>query len=446
MNIKQRYCLVVFCFALVPIASAEPPQGTTLLDKVIANVDSQIILQSELETMYQQYLLQEGKEVPGLKCEILEQLIINRALLSKATQAGIAVEEEAVEKALRDKMQYLLAQVVSEAELVQYWGKPISAIKSEIREKIKEQLTLDGMRAQLIKDVSVTPKEVKEFFEALPSQEQPYYPAEVSVRQIVQYPQVSRQKKDAQLAQLNALKVRIQNGEDFEALAREYSQDPGSAPFGGDLGFWQLGELAPAYEAAALALQPGEVSDPVITPFGFHLIQLIVREKDRYSSRHILLKPNAETLDAEATKTQLARLRAAILAGEVTFEQAARKFSEDPLSASNGGLLTGEYGGTRMSIEALSPDLYFAVEQLVTGAISAPVLFTTADGREAVRILLLEEKIAPHQANLAQDYAKIRQMLINQKKTTVLQKWIDRARASSSIHVAPEYQHCKLLG
>ena len=445
INIKKRYRLLILCLALARIASAESPQGI-LLDKVIANVDSHIILQSELETAYQQYLLQGGNEVPGLKCEILEQLIINKAILSKAMQKGIVVEKEAVEELLSDKMQYLLAQVASEAELVQYWGKPIAAIKSEIRERIKEQLTLDRIRAQLIKDVSVTPREVKEFFEALPSQERPYYPAEVSVRQIVQYPQVGRQKKDLQLAQLNALKVRIQNGEDFEVLAREYSQDPESASLGGDLGFWHLGELAPAYEAAALALQPGEVSDPVVTPSGFHLIQLIVREKDRYNSRHILLKPNTEMLDVEAAKMQLARLRAAILAGKFTFKQAAKKFSEDPLGASNGGLLTGEHGGTRMLVDTLPPDLYFSVEQLVPGAISDPMLFTAADGREAVRILFLEERIAPHQANLAQDYAQIRQMLLNQKNVTVLQEWLERVRAGASIHVAPEYQHCKPLG
>jgi peptidyl-prolyl cis-trans isomerase SurA len=226
MNIKRRYRLLVLCVALAHVASAEPPQGI-LLDKVIANVDSHIILQSELETAYQQYLLQGGKEVPGLKCEILEQLIINKALLSKAMQKGIVVEKEAVEELLSDRMRYLLAQVVSEEELVQYWGKPIAAIRSEVRERIKEQLTLDSMRTQLIKDVSVTPREVKEFFEALPSQEQPYYPTEVSVRQIVQYPQVSRQKKDTQLAQLNALKVRIQNGEDFEVLGPRVLTRPG---------------------------------------------------------------------------------------------------------------------------------------------------------------------------------------------------------------------------
>ena len=445
MTIKRRYYLAVLCLALTHIVWAELPQGT-LLDKIIANIDNQIILQSELEAVCQQYLLQSDQEVPDLKCEMLEQLIINKVLLSKARQEGVVVEKEVIAQALSDRMQHLLAQVGSEAGLVQYWGKPIAAIKSEIREKLDEQLTLDRMRAQLIKDILVTPQEVKEFFEALPLQEQPYYPAEVVVRQIVQYPPVSQQEKDTLLAQLKALKVRLQNGEDFEALAHEYSQDPGSALQGGDLGFWRLGELVPAYEAAALALQPGEVSDPVITQFGCHLIQLIVREKDRYNSRHILLKPNPEALDIEVAKTQLVQLRAAILAGQVTFEQAAKISSEDPLSASSGGLLTGGHGGTRMSIDDLPPDIYFAVEQLTPGTISDPMLFTTADEREAVRIIFLEEKIAPHQANLVQDYAKIQQMLIDKKRTTVLQKWLEHARATAFIYVAPEYQHCKPLG
>ena len=445
MNTKRRYCLVVLCLVLTHIVSAEPPQDI-LLDKIIANIDNQIILQSELETAYQQYLSQGGEDVSDLKSKILEQLIINKVLLSKATQEGIVVEEETLAQALGDRMQYFLTQVASEAELVQYWGKPISAIKSEVREQIRERMTLDSMRTQLVKEISVTPKEVKKFFEALPLQEQPYYPAAVSVRQIVRYPQISQQKKDIQLAQLNALKVRLQNGEDFEALAQAYSQDPGSAPKGGDLGFWRLGELVPAYEAAALALQPGEVSDPIVTQFGMHLIQLIVREKDRYSSRHILLKPNAEVLDIEVATTQLAQLRANILAGKITFEQAAKEFSEDPLAASSGGLLTAEHGGTRMLIDALPPDTYFAVEQLVPGAISDPILFTTADDREAVKILLLEEKIAPHQANIVQDYAKIQQMLMDQKRATALQEWLERVQANASIYVAPEYQHCKPLG
>lgn len=444
MNIKQKCYLVVLCLGVGHVVWAESPQSM-LLDKIVANVDNHIILQSELETAYQQYLLQVGKEVPDLKCKILEQLIFNKMLLARAKQEGVVVERETIAQALSGKLQHLLAQVGSEAKLVQYLGKPIEEIKSEIRKNIKEQLILDNMRAQLIKDISVTPQEVKEFFDLLPEQERPYYPAEVAIRQIVRYPQASQQTKETLTTQLKALKVRLQNGEDFEVLAQEYSQDPGSALQGGDLGFWRLGALDPAYEAAALALQPGEVSDPVTTQFGVHLIQLIVREEDRYNSRHILLKYGPDALGIEVVQEQLAQLRADILAGKVTFEQAAIESSEDPLTAPSGGLFTGGDGEARMLIDDLPPDVYFAMEQLPPGAISDPVLFTTADGLEAVVIIFLAEKVAPHQANLVQDYEKMQQLLIDRRRTAELQKWVERVKASISIYVAPEYQNCALF-
>ena len=443
MNIKQKCCLAVLCLAFVSAALADPLQET-VLDKIIANVDNHVILQSELENAYQQYVSQNKKNSPDLRCKILEQLIINKMLLSKAKQEGVLANKETIAQALSSSIQDLLEQAGSEVKLVQSCGKSMQEIRKEIKEKLEEQMVLSNMRAQLIKGISVTPQEVKEFFEALPSQQKPYYPAEVVVRQIVQYPPVGSQAKDTLIAQLQSLKVRLQNGEDFEVLAQEYSQDLGSASQGGDIGFWRLGELVPAYEEAALSLEPGEVSDPVITEFGFHLIQLIAREEDRYNSRHILLKSNPAMLDIEAAKTQLAQLRADILANKTTFVQAAIDFSEDPSTAPIGGLLTSKGGGGKMLIDDLPPDVYFIVEELAPGAISDPMLLSEVNGRDAVRILFLEEKVAPHQANLAQDYAKIQQMLVEQKSTTALTTWFEGVQKNASIRVVPEYQHCVL--
>ena len=444
MNIKQSCCLIGLGLSMTYMAWAQAPQGT-LVDKIVARVDNQIILQSELETACQQYLLPGGQEMPDLMCKVLANLIRNKALLAKAKQEGVVVTSEEVAQELSRRMKYLVTQAGSEAELAQYWGKSIPEIKKELRAQLKEQLMLERMRAQIIREISATPQEVKSFFENLTTQERPYYPAEVVVRQIVRYPQVSQQATDALVAQLKALKRRLQNGERFEALAQTYSQDPGSAPQGGELGFWRLGELAPAYEAAALTLQPGEVSEPVTTQFGVHLIQLIAKDKDRYNSRHILLKPNPAMLDLETAKNYLIQLRSSILASELTFEEAASTSSEDASTASMGGALTGEQGNVSMVIDDLPPDVFFAIEPLAPGGISDPVVFTTSDSQEAVRILLLEEKIAPHQANLAQDYAKIQQLLIDKKRTTALQAWFEGVQASASIEVAPEYQHCSML-
>ena len=443
MNIKRSCYLIGICISLAYTAVAQQSSGT-LVDKIVAKIDNQIILQSELEAAYQQYLSRGGQEAPDVKCELLGELMLKKALLAKAKQQGIVVKRE-VAQALTERMRYLVQQVGSEEGLAQYLGKPIKEIKRELRAKLKEKLLYDRMHSQIIKDVTVTPQEVKDFFEGLPVQERPYYPAEVVVRQIVQYPQVSSKEKDALIAQLKALKVRLQNGERFEDLARAYSQDPGSASQGGALGFWRLGELAPEYEAAALALQPGEVSDPVVTQFGIHLIQLTAQEQDRYDSRHILLRPDPEHLDIAATKASLTQLRAAILAGKLTFEQAAQTYSKDTLTAARGGLVIGKYNTAKMAIDDLPSDIFFAIEQLAPGDISEPVVFTTPDNQEAIRVLLLEEKVAPHQASLVQDYVKIQQYLINEKRETALQAWFEGIKTSASIEVAPEYQHCDLF-
>ena len=203
MNVKRKCCLAILCLASVGIALADPPLET-VLDKISANVDSYVILQSELEGACQQYLSQGRGDIPDLKCKILEQLVINKTLLSKAKQEGVLVDKKAIARALSSNMQDLLAQAGSEAILTQSWGKSIQEIQKEIKEKLEEQMLLSNMRTRLITDIAVTPQEVKEFFEALPAQQKPYYPAEVVVRQIVQYPRVSSQVTDALIAQLQS--------------------------------------------------------------------------------------------------------------------------------------------------------------------------------------------------------------------------------------------------
>ncbi|MEL6152860.1 MAG: peptidylprolyl isomerase, partial [Bacteroidota bacterium] len=272
----------------------------------------------------------------------------------------------------------------------------------------------------------------------------------VEVWQIVQYPTISQKEKADLTQQLQTLKTRIQNGESFEELAKKYSQDPGSAPQGGELGFWRLGELAPAYEEAALSLKLGEISAPVETQFGLHLIQLIAYEKGQYNSRHILLKPNPQSLDIAATQAQLAHIRTDILAGQYTFDQPVQKISDDDDDAyastdALGSSLTSHHGNARMPIDELPAELFFAIEHLTPGTISEPTVFTTPDGQQAVRLLYLKEKILPHQATLEQDYDKLQQLVINQKRANALQAWFNNTKANVTIHVAPEYQQCELL-
>jgi len=445
ITIRRYGCPLILSLLLASTALAQPTSGT-LIDKIIAKVDQQVLLQSELETAHQQYLLQGGQATPQLKEKILENLIFSKLILAQAHRDAVTVPQEDIDREFDQQMRYLISQLGSEAQVAQQWGRTVVETKQEMRAKIKERMLLDKMYAQILQDVPVTPQEVTTFFNSLAPHERPYFPAEVEIRQLVRYPRASPQAEQDLVAQLAALKERIQHGESFEAMAKTYSQDPGSASLGGDLGFWRLGELVPAYEAAARALKPGQISDPVTTPFGVHLIQLIAREKDRYHSRHIFLKSQPASLDLKGAKAALMQLRTAILAGKMTFAEAVQQAAtDDPSTAPSTQGPQSPLGDMRTLVDQLPPDLFFIIDPMAPGDISEPVVFNTPDQRQAVRLIYLKDRVPPHDANLEQDYAKIRQLVAEKKQADALQTWLKSISHSFSVEVAPEYQGCELL-
>ncbi len=419
--------------------------GNKLLDKIIATIDDQILLESDLEKEYQYYQAHGRPEVANLKCKILEGLLINKMLLARAETEKINVLKEEVERMLAYKMQVFLSQAGSQERLEQYTGKPIAVFKEELRNAVKEQLTVEKMRNKIVDGITITLAEVKKYFQELPDNELPYYATAVEVRQIVRYPTISQQDKLILIERLRALRDRIQAGEDFGQLARQYSEDPGSASEGGELGFWRIGELVPAYEAAALALKPGEISQPVETPFGFHLIQLIERQKDRYQTRHILLKTTVSSSAMQEAQAYLDSIRTQILEKKITFEKAAITYSEDKATSSQGGLITDESQETKVSIESLPSDVFFIVEKLQPGEISRVAEWTSPTGKRAVRMVYLKSKIPAHQANFQQDYDKIYQLALEDKKAQALTQWFKRVKEDTTIKVDPAYQACPIF-
>ena len=444
MRINKRFFLILFFMFFAKAAFPQEDRGT-VVDKIIARVDNQIILKSELEAAHQEYLLRGGQEEPAIECQILEGMLINKMLLAKAETDSVTAQKEEVETYLNQRMQYMLEQAGSEERLARYFGKPIEQVKADLKENIEEGLIIEHMRNEVMKDIKVTPSEVKEFFNNIPADSLAYYPAEVEVRQIVKYPDVSKKQKLVVIEQLKALKKRIQQGEDFAKLAKEYSEDLGSADSGGELGFWKIGELTPAYEATVLNLAPGEVSEPVETEFGFHLIQFIERKGNRYNSRHILMKPASSELDVEEALSYLDSIRTSIRNGTTTFEKAAKEFSDDVTTASKGGLVTDNTGSVSIPIDELPAELFFSIDTLSSGAISKPLLFKTEEGKQAARILFLKDKIDPHRANLKQDYEKIYQRALDAKKVTALNAWFKDIKEHVFISIDAAYQHCQRL-
>ena len=426
--------ILAICLASSVIA---PSEQETVVDQIIAQVGDQIILQSELEEALHQCQAQGVELGPDPERQVLRNLLAKKILLASAQAEGVSVEEEHIESTYKHVMQNLTSRQ-GEAMVAQQGPEYQEQIKKDIR----EQLMIHQMYKKITDDISVTPREVKAFFDTFPKERRPYYPAQVDIRQILCYPTPSQQDQAASIEQLQALKARLQAGEKFEDLAKQHSEDTATASRGGEVGFRRLEALPTTYQTAILALSPGETSDPVETPFGFHLIQLIEKRQNYYNTRHILVRPSASAPNLPETIERLASIRESILAGSTTFEDAAKQHSQDIATAAQGGLLTSAHGTTRMSVRALSNEIFFAAYALTPGTISEPTTVTIAPGKQAVRILYLKEKIPPHPANLQQDYEKIAQAALEHKKEKALEEWFQKAQAEVFTQVATPYQDC----
>ncbi len=424
------------------------PRGQELVDGIIVKVDNQIVLRSEVENIYSQEVARaQGKLLPpDLKCKILQSLVLNRLMLARAEVDSVTVTDQRVNSELDRRMAYFVQQIGSEKKLEELYNKSVRALKEDLRSQVRDQLVQQEMQEKIAGKVAVTPREVKEYFEKVPKDSIPYFSTEVEVGQIVIPAQVNDEAKQASITKLNELRARILAGEKFETLAKEFSQDPGSAVEGGYLGFFKRGELVPPYEAAARKLEPGQLSPIVESQFGFHLIQLIERKGESYSTRHILLKPATGTTDVGASAIKLAKIRRQILSDSISFAKAAKEYSDDKVSSANGGLLANRQdGGSRLPLDKLDPAVFFTIDTMKVGHITPPLPYRTDDGKDAMRILYLKSNIPPHQANLTDDYQKISQAALAQKKSRALDEWYDKNRNSVYLEVAPEYDSCKVL-
>ncbi|MBG8552849.1 peptidylprolyl isomerase [Hymenobacter guriensis] len=424
------------------------PVARQIVDGIIVKVDNQIVLRSDVEFAYlQEQARAEGKALPlDLKCQILQGIVLNKLLLAKAETDSVVVDDSRVRDELDRRMNYFIQQIGSEKKLEEYYNKPIRQLKEELRTQVKEQLVTQKMQDEISGKVSVTPREVRQFFARIPKDSLPYYSTEVEIGQIVKLAKTNSKAKQETQAKLNDIRARIVGGEDFATLAKQYSEDPGSGKEGGYLGFFKRKELVPEYEAAALRLEPGGISPVVESQFGFHIIQLIERKGDSYSTRHILLKPAAATADVSEAGQELAKLRARILGDSISFAKAAKDFSDDKFTGASGGLLQNrQEGGSFLPLDKLDPAIFFTIDTMKVGSITPPLPYRTDDGKDAVRLIWLKSNTPPHQANLKDDYQKIAQAALNEKKNKALDDWFLKNRGSVFIEVDPEYTGCKLL-
>ena len=313
-------------------------------DEIIARVDDYIVLRSELESTYLE-ILSRGERISGnTKCAVLKDLVTNKLLAAKAEIDSVIVEDGQVDQELNSRMALIINQIGSEEEIERYYNKTIAEFKKELFDDIKEQLVVRKMRREILTEIEVSPEEVKDFYNSIPRDSLPYFSTQVKVSQIVKVPEIGQQQKDKTKEALLKIRERIKAGESFEILATLYSQDPGSAQNGGNLGFVGRGAFQPEFEAEVFKLKPGEVSMPVETEFGYHLIQLIERRGNLFNSRHILLQPEFSEDDTQLTIDFLDSLKEVAYSDSVTFEELAREHSDDKFTSSFGGYFTDAMG------------------------------------------------------------------------------------------------------
>jgi peptidyl-prolyl cis-trans isomerase SurA len=435
------------CFVVSSLATyAQEVENKNVLDRIIVKVDNYFILKSEVESQYQQYLTSGQANTPN-RCQILEGLVVNKLMLAKAEIDSVIVDDKRIDAELTSRMEQMEGQYGSAKNIVEAYGKSIATLKEDLRSSLKEQLTGRKMQDKITDDVKITPKEVAAFFNEIPRDSLPYLPAEVEISHIIRIAKPNKNQKEELYAKLLDFRRRVEKGESFEDLAKVHSEDLGSGKRGGDLGFAKRGAMVAPFEAAALRLKPNQLSDVVESEFGFHLIQLLEIRGQEYHARHILLRPDYQKLDLTEPTKFLDSIRVLVQRDSTTFEKAAKEFSEDKNTQDAGGvLMDASNGGNRLAYDGtMDPALFFALDSMKVGTISAPIPFRTDDGRSAVRVLFFKAKHPPHFANLKDDYQKLAQITLSRKKNNAIEKWFMKAKDDVFIFIDDEYKDCRIL-
>ena len=424
-------------------ASAQEAKGF-VADKIIAKIDNYIILKSELEGAYQNYLSNGGSASEETRCGILSQLVMTKLLVAKAEIDSVIVTGAEVDANTEQRMNMILQNSNNSPEqLERAYGKTLEQIKVELRDQVREQLLSNEMQRKITKNLTITPAEVKRFFSRVDSL--PLYSSDVEVAQIVRVAKVSEEQKNVARRKLLDIRERILAGENFNDLARKYSEDPSAQYNGGEYGYVGRGATVSSYEAMAFKVKIGEISQPFESMFGFHILQLIDRRGNEYNTRGILIAAAPSKDDLKLAEKFLDSLRRKVMSDSIKFEQAAKQFSDDQRTKGYGGFFTDQDGGTKISIKDLDPVVYFAIDSMKEGSVSRPLTYRTDDGKDAMRIIFFKRRLPAHEANLKDDWHRIQAAALAQKKDKMLDKWFTKARQDVFIKIDPAYKGCKIV-
>ena len=447
----MKHIILTAAALLTCISLSAQKYKNGVVDKTIAVVGGESILISDLESEVQQMRMNGASSDRDIRCELLESMMESKLFLMQARIDSLTVNNEVVSSNLDQRIDWFRTQLGGDEEMEKYFGKPLYKLRQEWQKTLEEQsLTMNEQSEIASKIAEVTPYDVQKYIDATEPEDLPVVPVKYQLSQICVYPD----RESAAVAvkeKLLSLRERIMNGEKFATLARIYSEDPGSARRGGELGMASKSIFWPAFSDAAMALRPGTISQIVETPDGFHIIEVIEKKGDMFNARHILLKPQYTTEDREKAFSRLDSLKTKIQEEEITFELAARFFSEDPATRTNGGQMADpSTGSAYFEIDQLKPADYAAIKDLKVGEISEPV--ESADnegylqgrsGNLVYKIIRVDKILPAHTATFENDYAQILDKVQQQKQQEAISNFLSEKIKTTYIVIDPMFAECE---
>jgi len=432
--------IILLILSVVFTQTLTAQSQSEISDKIVAVVNDHIILKSEVDNRTAEFM-QSQQGMPfseELWYDVLESMIDNLVMVEKAKIDSVVVTDDEVNRQLDQRIRLLTQRAGGEQQLERALGRSIVQLRAEYREQFRQDLTAERMREQERRKISVTRPEVVEYFNSIPADSLPLIPESVSLSQIVVIPPPKAEGENRAFQLAVAIRDSILNhNAEFEAMARRYGED-GTAPNGGLLPMMPMGDLVPEYSAAASALSPGEISQVVQTPFGYHVIRLNRRVADQIETNHILIRVGDDELDEAFAINKLEALRDSVLSHDKAFSVLARRHSDDKATAPSGGRLVNPQTGDRqLPVDQLDPNLFRTTLLLENvGDISEPRPFNTGQGgtqQRAFRIVMLNNRIPEHLANLDDDFELIRMFALQDKQQRLLSQWMTELR--DEVHV-----------
>jgi len=437
-------------FCLTISFSAKAQVKKVLADKIIATVGDKFILKSDVENAIGDYKRQsQGQEnvnIPS-ECQVVEGQLIRKALVLQALIDSIIVTEEEVEVAMESRVRNFIQQFGSKEVLEEVAGRTVFQLKEDFRILIKEQKLADEMQSKIVEKIKITPTEVKNYYEKIPLDSLPLYESEVQVTELVMHPKANRDVEEYVIKQMLEYRKQIESGANkFDQLVKLYSEDPSAKE---NLGMFNLNRneknFDPAFMSGSFRLKEGQISAPIKSKFGYHIIQLISRSGDEAVVKHILRIPPITNDEINETKLFLDSIRKEMIASRLSFGEAVNKFSDDEGSKFSGGAITSRDGSTYVNIDQLDKEMVVLMKNMKPGEISTPQVYLDDRGRKTVRLIFFKERTTPHRENLKEDYNKVSQRALEEKKAKSMETWFKEHVPNYYVFVDDTFQACPEL-